>query len=256
MESLASVVHSFDRPGSPPRLLASRLTAGVASPVAGVQSLALRGASPATGGRRTCHISRFPCQRGCCSSLEGCIPELSGSVPNLSGFIPNLSGFIPNLSGRVRNLPGSVRNLSGCIPDLSGSVRKPSGCIPDLPGSVRNLPGCIPDRWFLPHFPRKLPFYPKNSISKPKPAALPPFGVGQRPNATTQSGLWKRRPLFYFAMDVWGERTRLACGFGRRARNIVGQISWLTGFRRDAENGNRDIALPIPNSVGDDVRSL
>jgi hypothetical protein len=108
----------------------------------------------------------------------------------------------------------------------------------------------------LPHFPRKLPFYPKNSISKPKPAALPPFGVGQRPNATTQSGLWKRRPLFYFAMDVWGERTRLACGFGRRARNIVGQISWLTGFRRDAENGNRDIALPIPNSVGDDVRSL
>jgi hypothetical protein len=41
----------------------------------------------------------------------------------------------------------------------------------------------------LPHFPRKLPFYPKNTISKPKLAALPPFGVGQRPNATTQSGL-------------------------------------------------------------------
>ena len=54
----------------------------------------------------------------------------------------------------------------------------------------------------------------------------------------------KRRPLFYFAMDVWGERTRLACGFGRRARNIVGQISWLTGFRRDAENGNRDGRAP------------
>ncbi|HEY5043012.1 MAG TPA: hypothetical protein VIK53_13530 [Verrucomicrobiae bacterium] len=31
--------------------------------------------------------------------------------------------------------------------------------------------------------------------------------------------------------------------FGRRARNIVGQIS-LTGFRRDAENGNRDGRAP------------
>jgi hypothetical protein len=49
------------------------------------------------------------------------------------------------------------------------------------------------------------------------------------------------------AWTFWGERTRLACGFGGRARNSVGQIS-LTGFRRDAENGNRDIALPIPKS--------
>ena len=32
--------------------------------------------------------------------------------------------------------------------------------------------------------------------------------------------------------------------FGRRARNRVGQISWLTGFRRDAENGNRDGRAP------------
>ena len=45
-------------------------------------------------------------------------------------------------------------------------------------------------------------------------------------------------------MDVWGERGRPACGFGRRARNSVGQISWLTGFRRDAENGNRDGCAP------------
>ena len=45
----------------------------------------------------------------------------------------------------------------------------------------------------------------------------------------------------------WGERTRLACGFGRRARNRVGQISWLTGFRRDAENGNRDGRAPHSN---------
>jgi hypothetical protein len=42
----------------------------------------------------------------------------------------------------------------------------------------------------------------------------------------------------------WGERTRLACRFGRRARIIVGQISWLKGFRRDAENGNRDGRAP------------
>jgi hypothetical protein len=166
MESLASVVHTFDRPGSPPRLLASRLTAGVASPVAGVESLALRGASPATGGRRTCHISRFPCQSGCSSSLGGCIPELSGSVRSLSGFIPNLPGS-------VRNLPGSVQNLSGFIPNLSGFIPNLSGRVRNLPGSVLNLSGCIPDRWFLPHFPRKLSFYPKNTISKPKPAALP-----------------------------------------------------------------------------------
>ena len=53
---------------------------------------------------------------------------------------------------------------------------------------------------------------------------------------------------FHFGMDDWGERGRPACGFGRRARNIVGQISWLTGFRRDAENGNRDGCAPILKS--------
>ena len=46
-------------------------------------------------------------------------------------------------------------------------------------------------------------------------------------------------------MDDWGERGRPACGFGRRARNLVGQISWLKGFRRDAENGNRDGCAPF-----------
>jgi hypothetical protein len=51
-------------------------------------------------------------------------------------------------------------------------------------------------------------------------------------------------------MDDWGERTRLACRFGRRARNRMGQISWLKGFRRDAENGNRDIALPSKDPMG------
>jgi hypothetical protein len=45
-------------------------------------------------------------------------------------------------------------------------------------------------------------------------------------------------------MDDWGERGRPACGFGRRARIIVGQISLLKGFRRDAENGNRDGRAP------------
>jgi hypothetical protein len=50
----------------------------------------------------------------------------------------------------------------------------------------------------------------------------------------------RRTPLPKLFYDGrWGERTRLACRFGRRARNIVGQLS-LTGFRRDAENGNRD----------------
>ena len=53
-------------------------------------------------------------------------------------------------------------------------------------------------------------------------------------------------------MDDWGERVRPACGFGRRARTIVGQMSWLKGFRRDAENGNRDGRAPhfqIPHSL-------
>jgi hypothetical protein len=45
-----------------------------------------------------------------------------------------------------------------------------------------------------------------------------------------------------------GERTRLACRFGRRARTIVGQIGLLTGFRRDAENGNRDGRAPHSDS--------
>ena len=56
---------------------------------------------------------------------------------------------------------------------------------------------------------------------------------------------WGRTPCqYHFALDVWGERGRPACGFGRRARNLVGQISWLKGFRRDAENGNRDGRAP------------
>jgi len=42
----------------------------------------------------------------------------------------------------------------------------------------------------------------------------------------------------------FGERARPVCRFGRRARTLVGQISWLTGFRRDAENGNRDGCAP------------
>jgi hypothetical protein len=49
-------------------------------------------------------------------------------------------------------------------------------------------------------------------------------------------------------MDDWGERARPACRFGRRARNIVGQISWLKGFRRDAENGDRDGRAPQTKS--------
>jgi len=60
---------------------------------------------------------------------------------------------------------------------------------------------------------------------------------------------WGRTPCQnHFALDVWGERGRLACGFGRRARTIVGQIS-LTGFRRDAENGNRDGRAPRPGAT-------
>jgi hypothetical protein len=34
----------------------------------------------------------------------------------------------------------------------------------------------------------------------------------------------------HFGLDEWGERGRPACGFGRRARTIVGQISLLDGF--------------------------
>jgi hypothetical protein len=48
----------------------------------------------------------------------------------------------------------------------------------------------------------------------------------------------------HFGMDDWGERARPACRFGRRARTIVGQIGLLKGFRRDAENGNRDGRAP------------
>jgi hypothetical protein len=51
-------------------------------------------------------------------------------------------------------------------------------------------------------------------------------------------------------MNDWGERARLACRFGRRARTIVGQICWLTSFRRDAENGNRDGCAPQTKSNG------
>jgi hypothetical protein len=51
-----------------------------------------------------------------------------------------------------------------------------------------------------------------------------------------------------FCVGSLGERTRLACGCGRRARNIGGQISWLTGFWRDAEKGNRDGCAPPSRS--------
>ena len=40
---------------------------------------------------------------------------------------------------------------------------------------------------------------------------------------------------------------------GRRARTIVGQISWLRGFRRDAENGNRDGCAPRRRVMDDPV---
>ena len=45
-------------------------------------------------------------------------------------------------------------------------------------------------------------------------------------------------------MDEWGERARLACRFGRRARTIGRTIWFGKGFRRDAENGNRDGRAP------------
>ena len=57
-------------------------------------------------------------------------------------------------------------------------------------------------------------------------------------------------------MDGWGERARPACRFGRRARTIVGQIGLLTGFRRDAENGNRDGRAPHSKIVAADVSPL
>jgi hypothetical protein len=61
---------------------------------------------------------------------------------------------------------------------------------------------------------------------------------------TLHSALERLFSGIHFAMDDWGERGRPACGFGRRARTLVGQISWLKGFRRDAENGNRDGRAP------------
>jgi hypothetical protein len=66
----------------------------------------------------------------------------------------------------------------------------------------------------------------------------------RRYNRTPNSALERLFSGFHFGMDDWGERVRPACGFGRRARTIVGQMSWLKGFRRDAENGNRDGRAP------------
>jgi len=60
------------------------------------------------------------------------------------------------------------------------------------------------------------------------------------PAASIEAVLWRGKSLRW----TIGERTRPACSFGRRARTIVGQIS-LTGFRRDAENGNRDGRAPF-----------
>jgi hypothetical protein len=51
------------------------------------------------------------------------------------------------------------------------------------------------------------------------------------------------KAAFILGLTIEG-RARLACGFGRRARTIVGQIS-LTGFWRDAEYGNRDGCAPF-----------
>ena len=71
-------------------------------------------------------------------------------------------------------------------------------------------------------------------------------------------GLWpvgQSVPSPSGAISRVGERARLVCSYGRRARNIVGQIS-LTGFRRDAENGNRDGRAPHSKIVAADVNRL
>ena len=57
---------------------------------------------------------------------------------------------------------------------------------------------------------------------------------------TLHSALERLFSGIQFGMDGWGEGGRRARRFGRRARTLVGQISWLMGFRRDAENGDRD----------------
>jgi hypothetical protein len=54
----------------------------------------------------------------------------------------------------------------------------------------------------------------------------------------------------HFGLDDWGERGRPACGFGRRARTIVGQISLLDGFsagRRKRRPGRS--RSPFPNAA-------
>ena len=73
-------------------------------------------------------------------------------------------------------------------------------------------------------------------------------GDGRAPGSFPFGPLGRTPCQNHFAMDDWGERGRPACGFGRRAQTIVGQIS-LTGFRRDAENGNRDGRAPRPGAT-------
>jgi len=73
-------------------------------------------------------------------------------------------------------------------------------------------------------------------------------GDGRAPGSFPVGPLGRTPCQNHFALDDWGERGRPARRFGRRARNGVGQIRLLKGFRRDAENGNRDGRAPPSRS--------
>ena len=100
------------------------------------------------------------------------------------------------------------------------------------------------------------------------PHFLPRRSKSPRRNAVetgAKTGAFRTGTLFsdiHFGMDDWGERARLACWLpsarssGVAPEPLVEPFSLGNGFRRDAENGNRDGRAPRFQSVGDDVRRL
>jgi len=59
------------------------------------------------------------------------------------------------------------------------------------------------------------------------------------------------QPTSNIQLDDWGERARLACGFGRRARTIRQTIQFgRRVFGATPKTATGTVALPIPNAAG------
>jgi len=240
MEPFGKMAVSIERPSISPPLLPARLAAGVASPVAGVQSLEVRGASPATGDDAPVTFRASPVKEVAAPALEDASRNLqvaSRTFRDRSRTSQVASGTFQDASRTFQDESATFQDASRNFQIASGTFQVASGNLQDASRTVgfchflvenrrftpkKHFLGIMPlpevdgrdsalrcprrraqrqaaangplTRSFRPHGRRRrsaasLPDQTSlNSIfpafSKPKPAALPPFGVGQRLKST------------------------------------------------------------------------